>query len=155
VRVITEMEGGGDNNNNNNNNNNGNYYNQDSSSSSSSVDMYRSYWMGPSCSAQDGKSINLAVFLDAGCYTKAKTGVYEAFNYGASLPYENEPLVDWTECISCVQADDDEDGDDNNNNNNNNNNNSKCTKRSKFRLFDSRSHEFSTVLLQTTITTTR
>jgi hypothetical protein len=114
VRVITEMEGGDGN----NNNNNGNYYNQ-GSSSSAAVDMYRSYWMGPSCSAKDGKSINLAVFLDAGCYTKASTGVYEAFNYGASLPYENEPLVDWTECISCMQVDEDD------NNNNNNNNNSK------------------------------
>jgi hypothetical protein len=86
----------------NNNNNNGNYYN----ANDNGVDMYRSYYIGPTC-GQDGKTINLGVFLDAGCSSKANSGVYEAFNYGKSLPYEFESIVDTDECLSCMQVDDD------------------------------------------------
>lgn len=110
------LEGG---NNNNNNNNGGNYgY---SSSSSSGIDMYRQYYVGPRCSPRDGKSIFMAAFYDAGCSSYAGSGVYEAFNYGASLPYENEPIVALNDCISCLKED--ENADQNNNNNNGQNNN--------------------------------
>lgn len=107
--ICTELEGG------NNNNNNGNYYNY-GNSNSNGVDMYRQYWMGPSCAA-NGKSINLAVFLDAGCSTKAKSGVYEAFNYGASLPYEKESLIKANECISCEEEQEEDENENYNYNN--------------------------------------
>ena len=113
------MEGGNDNDNQNGNNGNYNYGNQNSNSNSG-VDLYRSYWLGPMCSPKDGKSIFLAAFYDAGCTSYAGTGVYEAFNYGYSLPFESEPIVTLNDCISCLVVDED-----NNNNNNNNNNNSK------------------------------
>lgn len=106
------MEGGNDNNNNNNNN-----YNYGSSSSSGGIDMYRTYYIGPSCSAKDGKTINMATFFDAGCISKTQTGVYEAFHYGAVLPYETTPIVALNECLSCMKVDE--------NANNNNNNGSK------------------------------
>ncbi|MGK3747382.1 MAG: hypothetical protein ACI90V_014246 [Bacillariaceae sp.] len=111
------MEGGNDNDNQ-NGNGNYNYGNQNSNSNSGGVDLYRSYWLGPMCSPKDGKSIFLAAFYDAGCTSYAGTGVYEAFNYGYSLPFESEPIVTLNDCISCLVVDED-------NNNNNNNNNSK------------------------------
>ncbi|KAG7338959.1 hypothetical protein IV203_016235 [Nitzschia inconspicua] len=106
-----EMEGG--NGNNNNNNQNG-YYNQNNGG----VDMYRQYWVGPTCSEKDGKSIHMRVFYDAGCTTQAPTGVYEAFHYGAALPFETTSIVTHSDCVSCLKVDQNA----NNNNNNNNNN---------------------------------
>ena len=82
--------------------------------------MYSQYWVGPTCGS-DGKTINLAVFKDAGCTTKAKKGVWEAFNYGTSLPFARKSIVYKNECISCEQEEEDQ-GDDANQNNNYNNN---------------------------------
>jgi len=117
---------------NDNNNNNGNYNNAQTNNYNG-IDMYRQYYIGPMCSPKDGKSIFIAAFYDAGCTSYAGTGVYEAFNYGYPLPYENEPIVALNDCISCLQADDENNNDNNNgnnnynydnyNNNNNNNNN--------------------------------
>lgn len=116
-----ELEGAnGNNNNNNNGNGNGNYQYQQNYNNG--VNMYAQYWMGPTC-ANDGKSINLAVFTDAGCTEKAGSGVYEAFNYGASLPYEKESLVDSSECMSCKQVNEDQNQNQNGNQNNGNQNN--------------------------------
>mmetsp|Transcript_49993 Transcript_49993/g.53967 ORF Transcript_49993/g.53967 Transcript_49993/m.53967 type:complete len:425 (-) Transcript_49993:165-1439(-) len=112
-----EMEGADGNDNNNNNGN----YNYGQQTQTEGVNMYLSYYVGPLCSPDDGKSIFLAAFFDAGCTSYAGTGVYEAFHYGYPLPYENEPIVTLDDCISCLQVD--QDNDDNNNNNNNNYNN--------------------------------
>lgn len=101
-----ELEGA----NNNNNNNNGNYNNNNNNNNG--VNMYLQYFVGPVCSS-NGFDINLATFYDNGCTKQTKSGVYEAFSYGASLPYEKESMVKG-DCISCEQVDDD-----NNNNNNN------------------------------------
>jgi len=118
-----ELEGA-DGNNNNNNNNGGNYnYGNNYNSNNNGVDMYRQYYVGAMCSPRDGKSILLATFYDAGCSSYAGSGIYEAFNYGASLPYENESIVRVNDCISCLQVDQDNDNNNNNNNNNNQNNN--------------------------------
>jgi len=87
--------------NNNNNNNNGNAV---------------VYYVGPTCSEKDGKSIFMAVFTDQGCSAKAEDGIYESMTYGSTLPYSTEPIVQ-SECTSCTKQDD------NNNNNNNNNGN--------------------------------
>jgi hypothetical protein len=76
---------GADGNNNNNYNNNG-------------VNMYQQYYVGPVCS--NGFDINLSVFLDNGCSTPAKNkgkGIFEAFNYGKSLPYAKSPIVELCE----------------------------------------------------------
>ncbi len=97
---------------NNNNNNNNNGYNY-GNTNSNGIDMYRQYYIGPSCSAKDGKTINMATFFDPGCSSKTQTGVYEAFHYGVPLPFESKPLVALNDCVSCMKA------------NNNNNNNSK------------------------------
>ncbi|KAL3944741.1 MAG: hypothetical protein SGBAC_001160 [Bacillariaceae sp.] len=93
---------------NNNNNNNNNQYQQQ-------------YFVGPVCS--NGFDINLAVFTDEGCSTKASgSGIYESMNYyGNSLPYEKESIVS-NDCIACKYVEQNNDGNDNNNNNNNNNN---------------------------------
>jgi hypothetical protein len=102
----SEMEGGNDNNDNNQNYNyNGNNNN--------GVDPYQTYYMGAYCSARDGQSIYLGVFLDSGCSTRAGNDkdVYAAKMYGAELPYADTPIVS-SECISCVSNDND-----NNNNN--------------------------------------
>jgi len=100
-----EIEGGNDDNNNNNNNYNNN-------NNDGGYNPYQTYYVGPTCS--DGFDINLAVFTDEGCSTKAGSGIYEAMTYGNSLPYENEPIVAG-DCIECKQVD--EDDNDNNNNN--------------------------------------
>merc|ERR1719457_467594 len=75
------------------------------------------------CSPKDGKSIYLAAFSDPGCVSYAGTGIYEVFNYGYPLPYENEPIIALNDCISCLQVDQDQNQNNNNNNNNNNNGN--------------------------------
>jgi len=103
---------------NNNNNGNYNYGNNDNNG----VDMYRQYYVGPSCSASDGMSINMAVFMDAGCSTKAASGTYEAFNYGRSLPFESESIIEKNECISCEKVDEDQNQNNQNGNNQNGNN---------------------------------
>ena len=88
---------------NNNNNGNGNYYQQNNNNGN--VNMNWQYYVGMACSESDGKSINLAVYTDAGCSQKAGSGIYEALNYGNSLPFENEPIVSLNDCISCQQVD--------------------------------------------------
>jgi len=106
-----------------NDNNNGNNYNYGQSNVVNGIDMYRQYYVGPRCSPKDGKSIYLAAFYDAGCTSYAGSGVYEAFNYGYPLPYENEPMIAKNDCISCLQVDEDENENQNNNGNNNDGNN--------------------------------
>ncbi|KAL3944740.1 MAG: hypothetical protein SGBAC_001159 [Bacillariaceae sp.] len=103
-----ELQGGNNNNNYNNNNNNNN------------VDMYQQYYVGPVCS--DGFEINLATFYDQGCTQKTKSGVWDAFNYGSSLPFSKESIVS-NSCISCIDNQNDNNNNNNNNGNNNNNNN--------------------------------
>lgn len=118
VAAMEGANGNGNNNNNNNGNNNGNYNN---GYVYNGIDMSASYWTGLYC-ASNGMDINLAVFTDAGCTEKAKSGTYEAFNYGAALPYESQSLIKSKACMSCMQVDNDNN---NNGNNNNGNNNSK------------------------------
>jgi len=111
---------------NDNNNNNGNYNYGSNNGNYNGVDMYRPYYLGPTCSTKDGKSIFISAFYDAGCTSAAGSGIYEAFNYGRSLPYESVPVVALNDCISCLQVDEDANNNNNNNNNynyNNNNNN--------------------------------
>jgi len=79
----------GNNNNNNNNNNNALYY------------------MGPYCS-NSGSSIHLGVFTDSSCSIQAKSNVYETYNYGATLPYSKDSIVD-NKCHSCMEVDDNDD----------------------------------------------
>mmetsp|Transcript_26668 Transcript_26668/g.40492 ORF Transcript_26668/g.40492 Transcript_26668/m.40492 type:complete len:436 (-) Transcript_26668:63-1370(-) len=102
----TELEMDNDNNNQNYNwnNNGGDNY------------MYRQYFVGPKCS-NNGKSINLSLFLDAGCSVPAEDGVYEKISRGYSLPYAKESMIS-SECISCEQVDEDKYYNNNNNNNN-------------------------------------
>jgi len=77
---------------NNNNNNNGNGY---------------QYYIGPKC-ADNGNSVTLGVFTDANCLYEADDGTYENFNYGRSLPYSSESLID-DGCISCLEPNDEDD----------------------------------------------
>lgn len=102
-----------------NNNNNGNQYYGNNNNNNNGVDMYRQYYVGPMCSPRDGKSIFLAAFNDPGCVSYAGTGIYEAFNYGYPLPYENEPMIALNDCISCLQVDQEQNQNQNNNGNNN------------------------------------
>lgn len=82
--------------------------------------MYRQYFVGPKCSS-NGKSINLALFLDAGCSVAAESGVYEKISGGYSLPYSAESMIG-NDCISCEEVDENAQNKYYNNNNNNNNN---------------------------------
>lgn len=107
----------------NNNNNNGGNYNYGNNNNNNGVDMYRQYYVGPMCSQRDGKSIYMAAFYDAGCTSYAGTGIYEAFNYGYPLPYENESIVQLNDCISCRQVDENENQNQNQNQNQNNQDN--------------------------------
>jgi hypothetical protein len=75
--------------------------------------------MGPYCSAKDGKSIHLGVFMDGGCTTLADDEIYASKNYGIYMPFSaatGKTLVTANDCIACA------DQEENNNNNNNNNN---------------------------------
>lgn len=72
------------------------------------------YFIGPVC-ASSGSAVNMGVFKDMSCSTPAGSGVYEKYNYGASLPFSSKSIVD-NSCVSCKEYDEDE----NNNNNNNN-----------------------------------
>merc|ERR1711933_130943 len=97
------MGNGGNNNYNYNNGNGNNWYGQ--------------YFVGPYCNEKDGFSINLGVFYDETCTTRASdNSAYSDRNYGVELPYSNDPIVE-SDCISCMQVDE------NNNNNQNYNNN--------------------------------
>ena len=64
---------------------------------------YTKYWEGPYCSP-DGTGIYLGVFTDAGCSNLANDGIYEKYNYGVSLPYSYDSLVDSSKCHQCVQV---------------------------------------------------
>lgn len=70
------------------------------------------YYIGPIC-ARGGSAIYLDVFTDASCSISADDGVYENFNYGASLPYSQASKVSVvdSECISCEAAAEDENED--------------------------------------------
>jgi len=62
------------------------------------------FYVGPYCSA-NGKKILLGVFTEETCTFPAESGLYEALNYGASLPYSKKSLVDYS-CISCKEPKD-------------------------------------------------
>ena len=79
------------------------------------------FFVGPTCSS-NGKSINLAVFMDETCSYSAPDGVYEKFNYGKKLPYSSSSIVEH-DCISCLEPAEEEDENNNQDGNNNNNNN--------------------------------
>lgn len=61
------------------------------------ADVDAKLYVGPYCSA-NGKKILLGAFREETCSFKAPDGLYEATNYGTSLPNNN--LVD-NKCISC------------------------------------------------------
>lgn len=50
----------------------------------------------------NGKAVYLATFSDETCSIKAVEGIYEALNFGTSIPYSKKSLVD-TGCISCKE----------------------------------------------------
>jgi hypothetical protein len=89
--------------------NNGGNYNY-GGNNDDGVNMYQQYYVGPTCA--NGFKINLATFYDSGCSKKTKTGVYAAFNYGVSLPFEKESMVS-NDCIACLYVDQDADDDGN------------------------------------------
>jgi hypothetical protein len=95
------LEGGQD--------NNGGNYNY-GGNNDDGVNMYQQYYVGPTCS--NGFDINLATFYDSGCSKKTKSGVYEAFNYGVSLPFEKQAMVS-NDCIACLYVDQDANDDQN------------------------------------------
>lgn len=71
------------------------------------------YYIGAYCGA-DGDAIFLGIFTDATCSVRDYGDVYEDYNYGATLPYSEESLVDHG-CHSCKEVDDNDDADDANN----------------------------------------
>lgn len=56
-------------------------------------------YVGPYCAA-NGKNIHLGVFMEETCSYPAPKGIYEALNYGETLPYSKKGLVD-SGCVSC------------------------------------------------------
>ena len=58
-------------------------------------------FVGPYCS-KNGKSIHLGVFMDETCSFGAPSGIYEKLNYGQTLPYSSENLID-SNCVSCKE----------------------------------------------------
>lgn len=83
------------------------YYLQENGGSS--YNMYgnqneRGLYVGPQCSS-DGKKIHLNVFMDEGCSYEAPKGAFEKFNYGQTLPYTSDSLVQ-SNCISCKEPQD-------------------------------------------------
>eukprot|EP00525_Craspedostauros_australis_P003505 CAMPEP_0198112830 /NCGR_PEP_ID=MMETSP1442-20131203/4618_1 /TAXON_ID= /ORGANISM="Craspedostauros australis, Strain CCMP3328" /LENGTH=419 /DNA_ID=CAMNT_0043769745 /DNA_START=32 /DNA_END=1291 /DNA_ORIENTATION=- len=101
--------------NNNNNNNNYNYnYNQNNNNN---VNPYAQYFVGAYCNMDDGHSINIGVFQDAGCISPAPSNTYEALTYGQTLPFENESIIS-SDCIACKRVDQDQNQNQNDNNNN-------------------------------------
>jgi len=77
------------------------YYNQNGGNNNN---QEMKLFVGPYCSA-NGKSILLGTFMDEMCSYPAPDGTYEAFSYGAALPYSTESLVENT-CISCKEPQD-------------------------------------------------
>mmetsp|Transcript_30475 Transcript_30475/g.65832 ORF Transcript_30475/g.65832 Transcript_30475/m.65832 type:complete len:173 (-) Transcript_30475:165-683(-) len=64
-------------------------------------------FVGPYCSS-NGQNIYLGTFMDETCSYPAPEGIFEQFNYGNSLPYSSENLID-DNCVSCKEpADEDE-----------------------------------------------
>lgn len=61
-------------------------------------------YVGPVC-ASNGRSIHLGSFTDETCSYTAPKGLYEAINYGASLPYSKNSIID-SGCISCKEPSD-------------------------------------------------
>jgi hypothetical protein len=123
---LAELEANDNNNNNNNNNNNGYNGNNNNNNNGNNNNNYNSnlqYYVGPTCSSSDGKSIHLQVYSDQTCTTKASNSIYATINYGNELPFSksSDPIVPLNECMSCMSVDND--NNDNNNNNNNNGNN--------------------------------
>jgi len=58
-------------------------------------------YVGPFC-ASNGRSIHLGAFTDETCSYPAPTGMYEAINYGSSLPYAKKSIID-SGCVSCKE----------------------------------------------------
>ncbi|KAL7527295.1 hypothetical protein ACHAXR_001884, partial [Thalassiosira sp. AJA248-18] len=56
-------------------------------------------YVGPYCS-KNGKSIHLGLFSEETCSFPAPDGLYEAINYGSSLPYAKKSMVN-SGCITC------------------------------------------------------
>eukprot|EP00585_Thalassiosira_rotula_P012694 CAMPEP_0196130850 /NCGR_PEP_ID=MMETSP0910-20130528/1080_1 /TAXON_ID=49265 /ORGANISM="Thalassiosira rotula, Strain GSO102" /LENGTH=439 /DNA_ID=CAMNT_0041390233 /DNA_START=28 /DNA_END=1347 /DNA_ORIENTATION=+ len=65
------------------------------------ADINGELFVGPYCS-KNGKKIHLGVFLDDTCSVDAPKGIYEATNYGDSLPYAKKSMVT-SGCISCLE----------------------------------------------------
>ncbi|EJK74096.1 hypothetical protein THAOC_04250 [Thalassiosira oceanica] len=80
---------------------NGNYYGEDWYQQQQEAQEEMEFFLGPYCSA-DGSSILLGLFVEETCSFHAQDGIYEAINYGNSLPYAKESLIG-NECISCKE----------------------------------------------------
>jgi len=77
--------------------NQGQYYNgQDGDQQGQVGEIY----VGPYCS-KNGKNIFLGTFMEETCSYPAPAGIYEALNYGESLPYAKKSLVP-SGCTSCM-----------------------------------------------------
>lgn len=87
-----------------NGNNNGNQYNYNGNQYNQGGVYYGDLFVGPYCAA-DGKSIHLGVFYDETCTAKASESLYASRNYGASLPFSKESIIDGSEMFSCKQQD--------------------------------------------------
>jgi len=83
-----------------NGNNGQQYYYQNGGQGNGEMELF----VGPYCSA-NGKQIYLGVFWDETCSLPASDGTYEQFNYGHSLPYTSESLVEGG-CLSCQEPQD-------------------------------------------------
>lgn len=89
----------------NNNNANYNYNYNNGNNNNNNYNYYQEYFVGPYCSS-DGNSIHLGVFQDEGCSIPADDSVFEAMNYGKTLPYSKSTSTSMVlqDCISCEKV---------------------------------------------------
>ena len=87
---------------NNNQQQNYNYNNNNNNNNNQEMKLF----VGPYC-ASNGKTIHLGTFMDETCSYPTPDGTYEKFNYGQSLPYATESLID-SECVSCKEPQDED-----------------------------------------------
>ena len=80
---------------------NGNYYGEDWYNQQQQEQEEMEFFVGPYCS-KDGSKILLGLFTEETCTFQAEDGIYEAINYGTSLPYSKKSLIS-NECISCKE----------------------------------------------------
>eukprot|EP00591_Stephanopyxis_turris_P012589 CAMPEP_0195508992 /NCGR_PEP_ID=MMETSP0794_2-20130614/2054_1 /TAXON_ID=515487 /ORGANISM="Stephanopyxis turris, Strain CCMP 815" /LENGTH=379 /DNA_ID=CAMNT_0040636097 /DNA_START=37 /DNA_END=1176 /DNA_ORIENTATION=- len=71
------------------------------------------FFVGMYCSS-DSKSVYLGTFSNERCTTKAPSGTYAKYTYGATLPYSSESIVG-NDCVSCAVPEEDDDGNGNGN----------------------------------------